>query len=83
MMYKKPGVYLIHKRRVIHLFEADYNFNISTIFGRKAMYLGVDNHTLHTSQWLGATRQTMFGRGGNERAHPSGRKNDKDSSRQI
>jgi hypothetical protein len=32
---------------------------------------------------MGVTRQTMFGRGGNERAHPSGRKNDKDSSRGI
>jgi hypothetical protein len=25
MIYKKPGVYLIYKLRVIHLFEADYS----------------------------------------------------------
>jgi hypothetical protein len=47
MIYKKPGV----KLRVIHLFEADYNLIIGTVFGRRAMYKGVDNNTLHSSQW--------------------------------
>jgi hypothetical protein len=37
MIYKKPGVYLMSKLRVIHLFEADYNFIIGTVFGRRAM----------------------------------------------
>ena len=53
MIYKQPGVYLMKKLRVIHLFEADYNFInfiIGTVFGRRAMYSGVDNHTLHSSQ---------------------------------
>jgi hypothetical protein len=59
MIYKKPGVYLIHKLRVIHLFEADYNFIIGTIFGRRAMYSGVDNDTLHTSQWTQPGRQCL------------------------
>jgi hypothetical protein len=57
MIYKKPGVFLIDKLRVIHLFEADYNFIIGTVFGRRAMYSGIDNHTLHTSQWAQPGRQ--------------------------
>lgn len=32
MIYKKPGVYLIDQLRVIHLFEADYNFLIGLIY---------------------------------------------------
>jgi hypothetical protein len=51
MIYKKTGVFLIDKLGVIHLFEADYNFIIGTVFGRRAMYSGVDNHTIHSSQW--------------------------------
>ena len=51
MIYKNPGVYLIDEMRVIHLFEADYNFVIGTIFGRRALYSRVNNHTLHLSQW--------------------------------
>jgi hypothetical protein len=57
MLYKKPGVYLMNKLRIIHLFEADYNFIIGTIFGRRALYSGVDNHTLHSSQWAQPGRQ--------------------------
>jgi hypothetical protein len=57
MIYKKPGVFLLEKLRVIHLFEADYNFIIGTIFGRRAMYSGVDNGTLHSSQWAQPGRQ--------------------------
>ena len=57
MTCKKPGVHLIEKLRVIHLFEADYNFIIGTVFGRRAMYSGVDNHTLHQSQWAKPGRQ--------------------------
>jgi hypothetical protein len=34
MIYKNPGVFLINKLRVIHLFKADYNFIIGIIFGR-------------------------------------------------
>jgi hypothetical protein len=28
MLYKEPGIYLMKKLRIIHLFEADYNFII-------------------------------------------------------
>jgi hypothetical protein len=51
MIYKKLGVYLVNQLRVIHLFEADYNFIIGTILGHCAMHSGVDNKTLHPSQW--------------------------------
>jgi hypothetical protein len=51
MIYKKPGVYLIDCLRVIHLFEADYNFVIGLIFGRRALYSGIAQNTLHPSQW--------------------------------
>jgi hypothetical protein len=47
----------VHRLRVIHLFEADYNFIIGTILGRRAMYSGVDNKTLHPSQWAQPGRQ--------------------------
>ena len=57
MIYKKPGVFLMSKLRVIHLFEADYNLIIGLIFGRRAMYSGVDNKTLHPSQWAQPGRQ--------------------------
>jgi hypothetical protein len=57
MIYKKPGVYLMSKLRVVHLFEADYNFIIGTVFGRRAMYSGVDNDMLHPSQWAQPGRQ--------------------------
>jgi hypothetical protein len=57
MIYKKPGVYLIDQLRVIHLFEADYNFMIGFIFGRRALYSGVAQHTLHPSQWAQPGRQ--------------------------
>jgi hypothetical protein len=57
MIYKKPGVFLIDKLRVVHLFEAEYNFIIGTMFGQRAMYSGVDNITLHSSQWAQSGRQ--------------------------
>jgi hypothetical protein len=57
MIYKKLGVYLVNRLRVIHLFEADYTFIIGTILGRIAMYSGVDNKTLHPSQWAQPGRQ--------------------------
>jgi hypothetical protein len=57
MIHKQPGIYLLEKLRIIHLFEADYNFVIETIFGRGALHFGVDNGTLHSSQWGQPGRQ--------------------------
>ena len=42
-------VFLNEKLRVIHLFEADYNLVIGLIFGRRALYSGVENRMLHSS----------------------------------
>jgi hypothetical protein len=57
MLYKKPGMYLMNKLRIIHLFEADYNFIIGTSFSQCALYSGVDNKTIHPSQWAQPGRQ--------------------------
>jgi hypothetical protein len=57
IIYKKPGFYLIDQLCVIHLFEADYNFVIGLIFGRRVLYFGVEQHTLHPSQWAHPGRQ--------------------------
>jgi exonuclease III len=51
MIYKKPGNFQLEKLRVIHLFEADYNWLIGVIFGRRAMYAAVENHSIHDTQW--------------------------------
>jgi hypothetical protein len=51
MIYKKPGVHLINRLCVIHLFEADYNFVSGLIFGRRALYSGIENATIYPSQW--------------------------------
>jgi hypothetical protein len=57
MLYKKPGIYLIDRLRVIHLFEADYNLVIGLIFGHRALYSDVKNQTIHPSQWAKPGRQ--------------------------
>jgi hypothetical protein len=57
MIYKQLGVHLVNRLRVIHLFEADCNFIIGTILGCRAIYSGVDNKTLHPSQWAQPGRQ--------------------------
>jgi hypothetical protein len=57
MICKKPGVCLINKLRVIHLFEADCNFGIGLVFGRRALCSGVKHKTLHSSQWALPGRQ--------------------------
>jgi hypothetical protein len=37
MLEKIPGKPLLHKLRVIHIMEADYNLTLKTIFGRRLM----------------------------------------------
>jgi hypothetical protein len=34
MLEKNPGTPLLHKLRVIHILEADYNLSLKMIFGR-------------------------------------------------
>jgi hypothetical protein len=38
MLEKVPGNPLLHKLRVIHLLEADYNLTLKAIFGRRLLY---------------------------------------------
>jgi hypothetical protein len=37
MLEKTPGMPLLHKLRVIHILEADYNLSLKMIFGRQLM----------------------------------------------
>jgi hypothetical protein len=57
VIYKKLGVYLIGRLRVIHLFEANYIFVIGLILGQRALYSGVEQKTIHPSQWAQPGRQ--------------------------
>jgi hypothetical protein len=51
MIYKKAGVIELHKLRVIHLFEADFNLLIGVYYSRRAMYHQVDRQLLHHGQF--------------------------------
>jgi hypothetical protein len=53
-----PG--LLYRLRVIHLFEANYNFVTGLIFGHRALYSSIANETLHASQWAKPGRQYKF-----------------------
>jgi hypothetical protein len=37
MLEKTPGTPLLHKLRVIHILEADYNLTLKAIFGWRLM----------------------------------------------
>jgi hypothetical protein len=45
MIEKKPGLFLLEKLRTIHLFEADYNWLLGLIFGRR-MVVGRETRTI-------------------------------------
>jgi hypothetical protein len=38
MIEKKPGLFLLEKLRTIHLYEADYNWTLGLIFGRRMVH---------------------------------------------
>jgi hypothetical protein len=57
MIYKKAGLMELDELRVIHLFEADFNLLVSTIFGHRTVHNAVNSQKLHPSQ---------FGRKGGE-----------------
>jgi hypothetical protein len=57
MIYKKAGLMELDELRVIHLFEADFNLLVGTIFGRRTVHNAVNSQKLHPSQ---------FGRKGGE-----------------
>jgi hypothetical protein len=74
MIHKKLGVCLMSKLRVIHLFEADHNFIIRIIFGRR--------HG-HARKSMGPTRPTMLRCGGHARDDPRSLQNDENPTRRI
>jgi hypothetical protein len=51
MIEKKPGLYLLEKLRTIHLFEADYNWTLGLIFGRRMVHDAERQNQLAESQW--------------------------------
>jgi hypothetical protein len=44
MIAKDPGSSRIERIRVIHLFEADYNFTLKLLWGKRLVYQGEDNN---------------------------------------
>jgi hypothetical protein len=51
MIEKKPGLFLLEKLRTIHLFEADYNWILGLIFGRRMVHNAEKQQHLNESQW--------------------------------
>jgi hypothetical protein len=49
MAYKKAGLLELDELRVIHLFEADLNLLVGTIFGRRTVHNAVNSQKLHPS----------------------------------
>ena len=50
MLEKEPGKPLIHRLRVIHLYEADYNLVLKILWSRKVTWQAHKDGTLHESQ---------------------------------
>jgi hypothetical protein len=51
MIEKKAGNYQLNKLRTIHLFEADYNWLLGLIFGRRMIHGAEEEQHLHEGQW--------------------------------
>jgi hypothetical protein len=51
MIEKKSGLYLLEKLRTIHLYEADYNWTLGMIFGRRMVHNAEKQNHLDDSQW--------------------------------
>jgi hypothetical protein len=51
MIEKKPGLFLLEKLRTIHLFEADYNWLLGLVFGRRMVYGAEEQNHLSNGQW--------------------------------
>ena len=50
MLYKEPGNYKIHRTRVIHLYEADYNLAMGLKW-RAALEMAEEGHCLNSGQY--------------------------------
>jgi hypothetical protein len=51
MIEKKPGLFLLEKLRTIHLYEADYNWTLGLVFGRRMVHEAERQGHLNESQW--------------------------------
>ena len=51
MIEKKPGLFLLEKLRTIHLFEADCNWTLGLVFGRRMACSAEEQRHLSNSQW--------------------------------
>jgi hypothetical protein len=51
MIEKKPGNYQLNKLRTIHLFEADSNWLLGMIFGRRMVHSAEHQNHLQEGQW--------------------------------
>jgi hypothetical protein len=51
MIEKKAGNYQLNKLRTIHLFEADHNWLLGMIFGRRMVHGAEKQDHLHEGQW--------------------------------
>ena len=54
MTEKKPGLFLLEKLRTIHLFEADCNWMLGLIFGRRVVCSAEEQQNSSNSQQWGA-----------------------------
>jgi hypothetical protein len=51
MIEKDPSNPWIKQLRVIHLFEADYNFCLKQLWGQRLMFQGEDNKCFRNQQF--------------------------------
>lgn len=59
MIEKDPGSPKIERLRIIHLFEADFNFALKTLWARRLVHRGMDSDTLGTQQHAIPGRQAL------------------------
>lgn len=60
MIEKDPGLPRIHRLRIIHLFEADYNFFLKLQWGHRLVRHAVSLDLLHDSQYGSIPRRTAM-----------------------
>ena len=59
MLWKEAGNFKIHRTRVIHLYEADYNLALSLKW-REALFEAERNHTLAEGQYGSRPRRCSY-----------------------
>jgi hypothetical protein len=59
MIAKDPGSSKIERIRVIHLFEADYNFTLKLLWGKRLVYQGEDHNCFGHQQFARPGHQAI------------------------